>query len=219
VSLIVWVLSIIAATQLIALLLSPWRGEAALALLGSSALATAVYFCGIWLFRAILRAHFQQAVGSRLKIVSELAERSITPQRMVAAAALMIALQVAVGAIASATGLSEAISEVCYYLVLLVTGALLGSWCRSGNNAPVLLPTLFLISYAAVDAILFVNSPSVRGNYGPETPLFAAAQYAARVNTLPLDIAVTLSAWRVATAIGYREVPSTALDSTGEPVL
>ena len=89
--------------------------------------------------------------------------------------------------------------EAAYYVGLIASGVALALWCRAASYVPVVVAALALLAGATLEAAIFLSSPDVDFQYGPEKYLFALWDLAGTVGTmLPLDGVVCWFAWRLA---------------------
>jgi hypothetical protein len=97
----------------------------------------------------------------------------------------------------SLTAPSFLLTELSYYSVLFAGGVAFAQWCHADAHAAPIMATLVIVIAASWHLCRFVTSPAVNSRFGPEIWIFALQQLAAQTVMLPLDVAISFSAWYV----------------------
>ena len=111
---------------------------------------------------------------------------------------------------------SGLLAEVGCYLILLILGYALSSWCKSKRYVPVLMVIFLILVHSIWETVQFMHNPSAQYQFGPEIVIFAASQIAGQLAMLPLDASVVWGGWSIAEAIKRRT--HKALDAESQPV-
>lgn len=93
--------------------------------------------------------------------------------------------------------------DLAFYLVFFGCGVLLARE-QDADFAPVLLALIVVITLSLVQFAQFVYDPSTMSRFGPERFIIGLRNFILRADMLPLEMAITWAAWRVAWANRFR---------------
>lgn len=91
--------------------------------------------------------------------------------------------------------------EIGYYVVLVASGVSLSLWCKSQKYVPLLNTIILVLALSVLNVVLFLNNPNAQFRYGPEIVFFALQEHIVKANLLPIDVVVTLVAWRITSVL------------------
>jgi hypothetical protein len=75
---------------------------------------------------------------------------------------------------------------------------------QDADFAPVLFALSVVVTLSLVQLVQFVYNPAAVSRYGPERFIIGLRDFVLRADMLPLEIAITWAAWRVAWANRFR---------------
>ncbi len=177
------------AVSLITHFLSPLRRIYDIPVLSALIVATigaGVLFVGLFIGYLLDRKYSLQA---------EPGSRSLFSLRVILVFLALLAAEFAVIRFLALAVNSSFFIEFAYYLVLFAGGAALARWCSSRYYVAPWIATFVLAAFAALAFVRFVSSSGAKFQYGPERWLFALQNLSGQLSMLPLDVAVTFTAW------------------------
>ena len=93
--------------------------------------------------------------------------------------------------------------DLAFYLVFFGCGVLLARE-QDADFVPVLFALIVVITLSLVQFAQFVHDPTAVSRYGPERFIIGLRNFVLRADMLPLEMAITWAAWRVAWANRFR---------------
>jgi len=97
--------------------------------------------------------------------------------------------------------------DLAFYLVFFGCGVLLARE-QDADFAPVMFALIVVVTLSLVQFAQFVYDPAAVSRFGPERFIIGLRNFILRADMLPLEIAITWAAWRVAWANKFRPASS-----------
>ena len=157
-----------------------------------------IYAMGRFISNAVLREF-----GAARNAAQKYATRAPKWTRFILVAIMAVGVELVLVRYLGPSAKDSIFFNLVFYLVFFGCGVLLARELDA-DYAPVMFALVVAITLSLVQFAQFVYDPTVVSRFGPERFIIGLRNFVLRADMLPLEIAITWAAWRVAWANRFR---------------